>query len=226
MNSAASHYSQPLNSVSEPIVPASNQVSHTRMHRAARRKQLLEVASEVFAASGFHQSAMDEIAVRAGISKPVLYQHFPSKINLYTAVISSHVDNLIASLKQALHSTKNVKERFYNSVKIFFDFAHTEGQAYKLIFRSDNSVKEIYEVINNAFEECVSLVQDFVEADTDMYPAEHRIVALTLVRISQTNAVHWMESSQQMDQEKAISLTSSMAWGAYLQARSTCTTNR
>ncbi len=51
-----------------------------RMPRSARRAQLLDSALEVFVASGYHAAAMDDIAERAGVSKPVLYQHFPGKL--------------------------------------------------------------------------------------------------------------------------------------------------
>ncbi|HZI96263.1 MAG TPA: helix-turn-helix domain-containing protein, partial [Actinomycetales bacterium] len=51
-----------------------------RLPRSARRAQLLGAAQEVFVSRGYHAAAMDEIADRAGVSKPVLYQHFPSKL--------------------------------------------------------------------------------------------------------------------------------------------------
>ena len=52
----------------------------TRLPRSARRRQLLGAAQEVFVAQGYHAAAMDEIADHAGVSKPVLYQHFPGKL--------------------------------------------------------------------------------------------------------------------------------------------------
>src|SRR4051794_25080759 len=54
-----------------------------RLPRRERRAQLLESALEVFVAQGYHAAAMDDIADRAGVSKPVLYQHFPGKLDLY-----------------------------------------------------------------------------------------------------------------------------------------------
>src|SRR6476469_2158716 len=61
----------------------------TRLPRLARRRQLLGAAQEVFVAQGYHAAAMDEIAERAGVSKPVLYQHFPGKLELYLALLTS-----------------------------------------------------------------------------------------------------------------------------------------
>ena len=66
-----------------------------RLPRDERRGQLLIVASDVFVDRGYHAAGMDEIADRAGVSKPVLYQHFTSKLELYLAVLARHVENLV-----------------------------------------------------------------------------------------------------------------------------------
>src|SRR2546423_12621781 len=66
-----------------------------RLPRNARRAQLLAAAQDIFAANGYHAAAMDEIAERAGVRKPVLYQHFPGKLELYMALLEAHVDELV-----------------------------------------------------------------------------------------------------------------------------------
>ena len=70
-----------------------------RMPRNARRAQLLESALEVFVAQGYHAAAMDDIADRAGVSKPVLYQHFPGKLELYLALLDTHCDAIVAQVR-------------------------------------------------------------------------------------------------------------------------------
>src|SRR5215469_16057105 len=62
-----------------------------RLPKPARRRQLLAAAQEVFVAQGYHAAAMDDIAERAGVSKPVLYQHFPGKLELYLALLDESV---------------------------------------------------------------------------------------------------------------------------------------
>ena len=71
------------------IMPMSNldASNKARLPRDERRALLLSAALEVFTAAGYHSAAMDEIADRANVSKPVLYQHFPSKLDLYLAVL-------------------------------------------------------------------------------------------------------------------------------------------
>ena len=76
-----------------------------RMPRRERRAQLLESALEVFVAQGYHAAAMDDIAERAGVSKPVLYQHFPGKLDLYLALLDASCDQIIDNCRVALAST-------------------------------------------------------------------------------------------------------------------------
>src|SRR5450759_1818427 len=73
-----------------------------RLPRSARRVQLLLAAQEVFVESGFHAAGMDEIAARAGVSKPVLYQHFPGTLALYLALLDQHSGELLDLIRAAL----------------------------------------------------------------------------------------------------------------------------
>ena len=75
------------------------------MPRRERRAQLLESALEVFVAQGYHAAAMDDIADKAGVSKPVLYQHFPGKLDLYLAILDAGIDDLMAAARTALTGT-------------------------------------------------------------------------------------------------------------------------
>src|SRR3954454_25174069 len=80
---------------------------------------------------------MDEVAGRAGVSKPVLYQHFTSKLELYLAVLARHVDNLVSGVRQALRTTTENRHRVRAAVHAFFDFIEHDGQGYRLIFEND-----------------------------------------------------------------------------------------
>jgi len=91
----------------------------TRLPRLARRRQLLDAAMEVFVARGYHAAAMDEIAERAGVSKPVLYQHFPGKQDLYLALLDESVGRLVEEMSgQTLTvDAKYVDDNLGNLVK-------------------------------------------------------------------------------------------------------------
>src|SRR6476646_5741122 len=103
----------------------------TRLPRPARRKQLLGAAQEIFVAQGYHGAAMDDIAERAGVSKPVLYQHFPSKLDLYLALLDHHVELLGERVRSALASTDDNKERVTACIAAYFEFVDDPGGAFR-----------------------------------------------------------------------------------------------
>src|SRR5207237_7658531 len=98
-----------------------------RLPKPERRRQLLIAAQEVFVAQGYHAAAMDEIAERAGVSKPVLYQHFPGKLDLYLALLDQHATDLVKKVRMALASTTDNRQRVEASVAAYFDFVDGEG---------------------------------------------------------------------------------------------------
>src|SRR5204863_10051746 len=106
---------------SETVVTATPQTPPvgTRLPKPARRRQLLGAAREVFVAQGYHAAAMDEIAERAGVSKPVLYQHFPSKRHLYLALLEQHSHELVEATRRALASTTDNKQRVAAAMEAF-----------------------------------------------------------------------------------------------------------
>ena len=95
-------------------------VNKSRLPRDERRALLLSAALEVFTTAGYHSAAMDEIADRAKVSKPVLYQHFPSKLDLYLAVLDLHIDSLVFEIQKAIASTPYNKDRVFATVNTYF----------------------------------------------------------------------------------------------------------
>src|SRR5437763_6586951 len=109
----------------------------SRLPRGARRLQLLSAAQEVFVAQGFHAAAMDDMADRAGVSKPVLYQHFPGKRELYLALLEQQVDELAERVAGAMAGTDDNRQRVDGAVGAYFDFIDAEGEAFRLVFGFD-----------------------------------------------------------------------------------------
>ena len=104
------------------------------MPRRERRAQLLESALEVFVAQGYHAAAMDDIAERAGVSKPVLYQHFPGKLDLYLALLDKHCDTLESLVRAALEVGGDNEVRVERTIAAYFEFVTSEGAAFRMVF--------------------------------------------------------------------------------------------
>src|SRR5206468_3259984 len=124
-------------SVTAPPSRAGAPTRGARLPRSARRRQLLAAAQEVFVAQGYHAAAMDDIAERAGVSKPVLYQHFPGKLELYLALLDTHCDALVAKVRGAMGATSDNKERVSGAMRAYYEFVDHESEAFRLVFESD-----------------------------------------------------------------------------------------
>ena len=93
-------------------------------------------ALKVFVAQGYHAAAMDDIAERAGVSKPVLYQHFPGKLDLYLALLDESA-TIIGGAARALDSTEDNKQRVAATMHAFFAYVADAEGAFRLVFESD-----------------------------------------------------------------------------------------
>jgi AcrR family transcriptional regulator len=185
-----------------------------RLPRDERRSQLLIAASEIFVDRGYHAAGMDEIAERAGVSKPVLYQHFSSKLELYLAVLHRHVDNLVSGVRQALRATTDNEQRLRSAVQAFFDFIEHDSQGYKLIFENDNVTEpQVAAQVRVATESCIDAVFDLISADSGLDPHRARMVAVGLVGISVDCARYWLDTDRPISKEDAVEGTVLFAWG-------------
>jgi AcrR family transcriptional regulator len=141
--------------------------SKARLPRDERRAQLLSAALEVFTAAGYHAAAMDEIADHASVSKPVLYQHFPSKLELYLAVLDLHIDSLVFTIQKAIASTPENSNRVIATVEAYFNFIDSEGEAFRLLFESDMNVEPaVRERLTRMTYDCAAAVSAVISLDT------------------------------------------------------------
>ncbi|MCW2681011.1 MAG: transcriptional regulator [Frankiales bacterium] len=189
----------------------------TRLPRQARRKQLLGAAQEVFVAQGYHAAAMDEIAERAGVSKPVLYQHFPSKLELYLALLDQHAERLVDRVREALASTTDNKARVAASVSAYFDFVDGEGTegegAFRLVFESDlRSEPAVRERVERMTQNCVDAIADTIAHDTGYRAEEAQLLSIGLSGLMEVGARWWLSSPDRIPKERAVELLMGLAW--------------
>ena len=164
-----------------------------RLPRDERRAQLLVAALEVFTVAGYHSAAMDEIADRAKVSKPVLYQHFPSKLDLYLAVLDLHIDSLVFAIQKAIAANRENSARVAATVEAYFGFIDSEGEAFRLLFESDMSVEpQVRERLNRMTYDCAAAVSAVMSIDTGLGNEESMILAVGIIGTVQTSARHWL----------------------------------
>ena len=188
-----------------------------RLPRQERRAQLLESALEVFVAQGYHAAAMDDIAENAGVSKPVLYQHFPGKLDLYLALLDQAVDKVIDGTREALESTDDNKQRVAATMHAFFSYVASEQGEFRLVFESDlTNEPAVRERIDRVTRECSDLIAHVIHDDTGLPDEASQLLAVSLVGMGQVSARFWLQDRLQgrdtIEQGDAASLVAGLAW--------------
>ena len=191
-----------------PDVPA-----RTRLPRSVRRAQLLAAARMVFVASGYHAAGMDEIAERAGVSKPVLYQHFPSKLDLYLALLDQHSAELLEAVRAALSSTTDNKLRVAATIAAYFEFVDRKDEPFRLVFESDltndAAVRDRVDAVSNA---CAQAIAEVIAEDTGLPAAEAELLAVALAGMAQVTARYWISTGRQIPRADADRLVAQLSW--------------
>ncbi|HET8562102.1 MAG TPA: TetR/AcrR family transcriptional regulator [Marmoricola sp.] len=184
-----------------------------RLPRRQRREQLLGAALEVFVAQGYHAAAMDDIAERAGVSKPVLYQHFPGKLELYLALLDQACDTIISSSRDALDSTEDNKERVAATVHAFYDYVASDEGAFRLVFESDlTNETAVRERVERVTTECARVIAQVIHEDTGLPGEQSRLLAVSLVGMAQVSARFWLQGGSRMPRDEAAALVAGLAW--------------
>jgi len=184
-----------------------------RLPRRERRAQLLDSALEVFVAHGYHSAAMDDIADRAGVSKPVLYQHFPGKLDLYLALLDASCDAIIDNCRRALDSTHDNKQRVEAAITAFYDYVANDTGAFRLVFESDlTNEPAVREHVERVTSQCADLIAHVIRDDTGLPVPASRLLAVSLVGMAQVSARFWLTEGGGLDRAHASALVAGLAW--------------
>jgi len=153
-----------------------------RLPADERRSQLLTVACELFARTGFHDTSMDDIAEAAGVTKPVLYQHFPSKRALYGELLNDTGSRLLGRLAEATERATSGRERVEAGFRAYFQFAVGDSSSFRLLFgasiRSDPEFAKTVEGILQAAADTISTLIDLPTSDDQRHVLAYALVGM------------------------------------------------
>jgi AcrR family transcriptional regulator len=158
-----------------------------RLPAEQRRVQLLDVAREVFAERGFHATSMDDLATSAGVTKPVLYQHFRSKRALYVELLEQVGAQLLDELGRATSAAPSGREQVERGFAAYFRWVAINPSAFRLLFgtslRRDAEFATIVEgVLSAAIEAVTPLI------DIDGPPEQRAILANAIVGLAESTS--------------------------------------
>ena len=168
-----------------------SQSAKRRMRGPERRAQLLDVARKVFGNHGFHTVTMDEVAREAGITKPILYDHFPSKRELYLALMEEDLRELKERVHTALEEATGNRERIRASFQAYFDFVDDHEEGFRILMQEAVGVEDDFRQIVERFRaevhaEVTEVIVRESEGRVERIQAED--VALALIGMVETAA--------------------------------------
>jgi AcrR family transcriptional regulator len=148
----------------------------TRLPADERRQQLLSVACDLFAQSGFHETSMDDIAEAAGVTKPVLYQHFPSKRALYLELLEDTGRRLLDRLAEATARVTSGRARVEAGFRAYFEFAVGDRSSFRLLFgASIRSDEEFARTVDEILESAAATISTLIDLPTSEH--QRRVIA-------------------------------------------------
>lgn len=182
-----------------------------RLNAAERRDKILSAAARSFAADGYDRAKMDDIAVGAGVTKPVLYDHFRSKQALFLAVLESVRDRLIARGRSIAAENAEPEQKFHRAVDALFRFVEQEPDAARTLLMTPSGDLEAArlsrEMQAGASEGLSVLLASFVRADDLHMQAVTEFLKQGLHAL----ALWWLDHPD-MTRKEVVDIVMRIAW--------------
>src|SRR5262245_22969 len=136
-----------------------------RLTAAARRAQLVEIGRTVFAERGFEATSVEEIAARAGVSKPIVYEHFGGKEGLYAVIVDREVEHIVSRIVEAI-TAGSARERLERAVLAFLTYVEERAGGFAVLLRDAPGSKRRGEM--------AALMYDLADRVGDLFTGQFR----------------------------------------------------
>ena len=183
----------------------------TRLPASERREQLLAVALGVFARDGYHDTAMTDVADAAGVTKPVLYQHFSSKRELYLALLDDVGQRLRTTIAVATANAGSPHEQAHQGFGAWFRWVATEADGFRLLFGSGNRRDaDFASAVRHVEDALAEAIAPLIQAGIDA--THQQTLAWALVGMAEATARRLVADGQPIDAERVAHRVSELAW--------------
>ncbi len=192
-----------------------------RLPAARRRRQLLDTALAVFAERGFHGTAMNDIADAAGVTKPVLYQHFGSKRDLYREVLEDVGGRLEDTIAKAAAGAPGPREQVEAGFQAYFRFVAGEQDAFQVLFGGDTRRDPEFTRLAAATEASIaSAIAQLIDID-GIEPDHRALLAHGLVGLAEGASRRWLAAGDRDDPAALAAQVAELAWAGLRGIRRT-----
>jgi AcrR family transcriptional regulator len=186
-------------------------MSSPRLSAPARREQILEVALDVLGSAGYHGASMNDIADAAGVTKPVLYQHFASKRELFLALVDEAGQRLLTAITTATANVPDGKQQTELGFRAYFRWVAEDHESFMLLFgggaRRD---EEFSESVRRITDLAASAIAPLIAVDIDS--EERRTIAHGLVGLAEGASRRLVDRGTPFDPDQVAETISRLAW--------------
>lgn len=184
---------------------------NVRLPAGERRDQILDVAVQVFARNGYHGTSMNEVAEAAGVTKPVLYQHFDSKQDLYLALLDEVGRRLINAIQKATAGATSGKMQTELGFGAYFRWVADDHDAFLLLFSTQaNRDAAATKAIRTITSEAASAIAPLIAVEIDH--EKRRTLAHGLVGLAEGVSRRLVERGDDFDPDELGRLVANLAW--------------
>lgn len=162
-----------------------------RLGAVERRRQLFAVALTLFAERGYRATTMDDVAEAAGVTKPLLYQHFSSKRALYLELVDSVAKDLLGEIGRATAAAQGPRQQVEMGFAAYFRLVVTHEAAFRLLHeRNDTEDEELGGGLRQVQDAIAEAIEPLIAAGLDF---EHRrFLAYAVVGMAEGASRHWL----------------------------------
>ena len=178
-----------------------------------RREQLLDIGRSLFAERGFDATSVEEIAQRAGVSKPVVYEHFGGKEGLYAVVVDREMSRLLDSITGALTSSGKPREVLEHAALALLDYIEQSTDGFRILVR-DSPVAQSTGSFASLISDAASQVEHIMATQFEERGFDPRyapMYAQMLVGMVALTGQWWLEERKPDKAEVAAHLVN-LAW--------------
>ena len=184
----------------------------TRLPAARRRRQLLGVALRVFAERGYHDASMNDIAVAAGVTKPVLYQHFTSKRELFTELLADVGRDLQDTITKAVAAADGPRQMVELGFAGYFNYVSRHRDAFKLFYGGSLARDtEFAELVSQVERTIAGLVAGLIEIE-GLSPSQRQVLGHGIVGMIEGASIHWLNTNSDADPATLAQQLADLAW--------------
>jgi AcrR family transcriptional regulator len=167
---------------------------------------------QVFAERGFHDASMNDIAVAAGVTKPVLYQHFASKRELFAELLGDVGRELQETITKAVAAADGPHQMVELGFTAYFEYVDRHRDAFQLFYGGSMARDEEFaEVVNQTETAVAGLVATLIEIE-GLSPEQRRVMGHGIVGMIEGASIHWLRSNSDADPQVLAHQLADLAW--------------